>query len=140
MSQEEEKKFRGIDQATGKYFINYGEITWTIRKDGHLPQYTDKIEAIVEKFEKSIKEKEDGIITVKEALKISRECSKEILEIGLVDFNYDDVLAKIGYAEIDKIAVDLKLLFLDVGGLGEYLHSQQQLEKAIRSGFHGLRV
>ncbi len=145
MSEENQtKKYRGIDVAGLKYFVN--DESWAINPSGHLPKYSEEIQKITGEFAEKAKTAQSGKITTGELVTQAKEVNKKILKVALIQkddshpdgFDFDSVVEKYGWKVIDGMVVDLKIFLVDYGGKEEYLLLKQRYIEANQSGLYGI--
>jgi len=143
---EEVKKYRGLDIKTLSYFC--GDDTWKVNPEGHLPKYAEKVEKFVLDFEQVAKDLRANKISDKEAQKKAQGITKAVLELCLLPkgagnpngFDFKEALAKYGWRTMDGISIDLKKLFLEIGGLEEYKLLKQRLKEGKQNGYIGIEA
>ena len=132
---EQEKEYRGFDLPTESYY--FYDDKWVVDKKCKVSPKFDKLEELVDLFESTIKKLKQGEIEKKDALKISRQCTRDILELTLIGFTYEEMLKKHGYLGLDSIAMEMINLFLKIGGIDEMSLHMKRVE-AMKTGLSGL--
>jgi hypothetical protein len=110
-----------VDLATLSYEIEGKK--FKLNPKGHLPEVTDKIEKIADHYEKVFR---NTNATESERRKEQRKSTKQILELGLDSFVYENAVQEHGYGLLDHAATELHRFFVN-GGVGGLKHSLQQL-------------
>lgn len=114
-----------LDLATLTYVIE--DKKYQINPEGHLPKVANIIMAEAKRYEKTFTESMKGEVGESVRLENQRASSKIILEVGLVNFKYDDAINIHGYGILDQVATELYRFLVVGGGKAGVLHSLQQL-------------
>jgi len=117
---EKSKIYRGWDLASESYYID--DEKWLVQKDCKTPIKGDRIVELCNKINKALKDLKNEKITPDKGLSISRTCNKEILEMTLIGFNYDEMVKKFGHRTLANISLVMQSLFLEIGGWEDLIH------------------
>lgn len=129
----------------GKPFINYdlenllikaGEYEFKINPDGHLPEISDKILEQVDKFEQFLRTSPGEA----EKIKAHRLVTKEILNLGLIEFDYVDASKKLGYGILEKLSDFLFVYHVEHGGKEGFQLWLTQLNLTMSMGSNGTKA
>lgn len=117
---EKSKNYRGWNLASESYYI--GDKKWLVQKDCKTPIKEDKIRELSNKINNAVKDLKDEKIIPEEGLTISRTCNKEILEMTLIGFVYDDEVKEFGHRTLGEVSLVMQSLFLEIGGWEELIY------------------
>lgn len=112
-----ENKTEQKEEAFFKHDLNNEEI-WAgtykmkINPNGHLPTIADAILKHVEEFENFVATGPSG----SQKVKVNRETTKKILELGLVGFNYEEARKAVGDGVLEKVSDFLFVYHVENGG------------------------
>ena len=128
---ENSKEYRGWDLPSESYRI--GDKSWKLNKDCKKPAKEEKIRELSDKIEETRKKLDKDEIDPTEAIKISRACNKEILEMTLNGFSYDKEVEEYGHRTLGETSKVLQGLFLIFGSLEEmvFLYKQKMVENKL---------
>jgi hypothetical protein len=110
-----------------------GDYELKLNPNGHLPEVSDKILEYIEEFETLMKNNPSAT----EKIRKNRETTKEILSIGLTDFDYVDASEKLGYGILDKVANFLFSYHVEHGGKEGFKLWLAQLNLAMKIPSNG---
>jgi hypothetical protein len=129
---------RDFDLARMEYFVKDPETKqivkkWKVNPKGHVNPIHAEIRAVVAKYEDFVNSIEPGKAVETQRTNLRIETTKKILELGFLDFNYDEASQdeNLGPAILDKIADDVYSFLVVVGGKAEYQLFRQRLKQAI---------
>ena len=117
---EKAKNYRGWDLASESYYID--DEKWLVQKDCKTPIKEGRIRELSNKINNAVKDLKDEKITPEEGLSIARTCNKEILEMTLIGFSYDEKVEKFGHRTLGEVSLVMQSLFLEIGGWEELIY------------------
>ena len=136
------KEYRGWDLPSESYRI--GDKSWKINKDCKKPVKEEKIRELSDKIEETRQKLDKDEIKSTDAIKIVRECNKEILEITLIRFNYEQEAEEFGHKALGQVSKVMQGIFLMFGSWEEMTYMIKQgsaenkvLLKLAREGLNG---
>lgn len=105
-------------EGKGEPVAYCGGTKWRINPRAHLKKVTDVIREAVAEYEHTLHNVQDGKALESERLEIYEKASRTILEIALVDFDYEKEANNpdAGPALLGMLALDVKDFLLVLGG------------------------
>lgn len=118
------KEYRGWDLASESYRI--GEQTWKIQKDCRKPAKEAKIRELSDKIEDLRQQVESNKIKATLAVNTVNTINKEILEMTLIGFNYEQAVEEYGHKALGQVSRVMQGIFLMFGGWEEMIYMIKQ--------------
>jgi len=137
-------KFKGAHMGidTTKLEAYIGSLHWKIRPDGHTKKVVDAIRMIqkISQEELQTLEADDNVLLYDKEEAYER-CTKQILELGLVAFNYETAANHVdaGPAALGMLAGEVRSFLVDLGGREGSKHLQMLSRLATQNISAGIK-
>lgn len=125
-----QEEFRGWHLPSESYRI--GKKSWKVNKECKKPALNDKISDFSQKLDEIKISVKSGEKDPTEALKESRAIHKQILEMTLLGFNYDQEVEEYGHKTLAGASSVMQGLFLAFGSWEEMIYSIKQQMDAVK--------